>query len=347
MSNRNWVLSIVLMLALGASAQTTLPKPTPSQAAAPLKFQRLILKDGTYQLVSKYQRIGDRVRYTSAERGDTIEEVPASLVDFAATEKWAKEHVPGAPRNEKLAEAAAVDAEAAAERAELAARQPEVQPGLKLPDNDGVWGLDVYRGGPELFEVVQNAGAVNSSKAHNILKASINPLSGSKQTILLEGARAKVNFHVNDPALYIALDAGDLKTDKDGEGGAGVFTVDTQGGDSKAPKSGSPKSRYVIVRVEEKKTTRVVGALKVSMMGQVSQQQDVIDATTQVLPGGHWMKVTPNRPLEIGQYALVEMISPKEINLDVWDFGVNPQAIENARALTPVAAQTKRRPELR
>lgn len=336
-------IGVSLLCGLGA-AQTTLPKPEPSQAVAQLKFQRLILRDGTYQLVSKYQRIGDRVRYTSAERGDAVEEVPASLVDFAATAKWAKEHMTGTPRNEKLEEAAAVDAEAAAERAEEAARQPEVGPGLKLPDNDGVWGLDVYRGGPELFEVVQNAGAVNANRAHNMLKATINPLAGSKQMIVLEGTRAKVNFHVSDPTLYIALDSAD---DKTREGAAGAFTVETQGGDAKGSKNGSPKSRYVIVRVEEKKTTRIVGALKVSMLGQVSQQQDIVSATTEVVPGGHWMKVTPSRPLEFGQYALVEMLSPKEVNLDVWDFGVDPQAKDNAGAQTPVAVQAKRKPALR
>lgn len=347
---------LLLATAMFASAQDTPPKPTlpkpdaqANQTAAPPKFQRLILKDGTYQLVTKYQRIGDRVRYTSAERGETVEEVPASLVDFAATEKWAKGHVPGAPRDPglaapNLAEAAAVDAEAAAERAEEAARQPEVQPNLKLPDNDGVWGLDVHRGGPELVEVLQNAGELNSNRAHNILKASINPLGGSKQTVLLEGPGAKVNFHVNDPVLYIALNVPDNKKREDDPG---AFKVETQGGEAKTPKSGSPASRYVIVRVEQKKTTRLVAAMKVSMLGQVSQQQEIVEAATTIMPGGHWMKITPTRPLDIGQYALMEIISPKEVNLDVWDFGIDPQAGDNPGALTPVTAPPKRRPVLR
>src|SRR5277367_7105759 len=73
--------------------------------------QRLVLKDGTYQVVTKYQKVGDRVRYFSAERGQW-EELPANLVDWAATEAWAKDPKPGAePVSPAVPEAAAIDKE--------------------------------------------------------------------------------------------------------------------------------------------------------------------------------------------------------------------------------------------
>jgi hypothetical protein len=50
--------------------------------------KKLVLKDGSFQLVRDYQRTGERVRYLSAERGDW-EEIPAAMVDWDATAKAA------------------------------------------------------------------------------------------------------------------------------------------------------------------------------------------------------------------------------------------------------------------
>jgi hypothetical protein len=303
--------------------------------------KRLVLKDGSYQVVKQYQVVGDRVRYISAERGGDWEELPTSLVDWAATDAWAKAHVPGAapvvtdqssaaPGNKQAAE---IDREAKAEREEAT---PTVAPGLRLPNLDGVFILDTFQGEPELIDVPQNSGGMNTGTPHNVLRSAI-PGGGTKQLITLEGYKAKAQLHVNQPEIYVSL--GDGKDSQAAEeGGQDALTVDTHGASSVKEKHGqsSPTSRYAIVRMQVKRETRVLGATKVSLLGKAEQSVDIVETVSQILPGGHWMKLTPKQPLDIDEYALVEMLSPKEINLAVWDFGVNPRAPEAKNAISPV-----------
>src|ERR1700757_1945550 len=68
--------AVLLVLPLLSSAQDT--------------TRRLILKDGSYQTVTKYEVKGGRVRYYSSER-EEWEELPNSLVDWPATEKFEKD----------------------------------------------------------------------------------------------------------------------------------------------------------------------------------------------------------------------------------------------------------------
>jgi hypothetical protein len=293
--------------------------------------QRLILKDGSYQVVTKYERVGDRVRYLSAERGQW-EEVPASLVDFAATEKWAKEHAPGAgPVSPAVPEAAAIDQEEQHARA----RTPDVSPGLRLPDQDGVWALDTFRDSPELVALAQNSGNVNRETTHNVLRATLNPLGGVQQSIQIPGAESRVKLHVDEPALYVSILGAD-----DNEAETSALTVETHGAGSTKKKdaASSVNSQYAIVRVRSnfKKDYRVVSGIKISVGGKVSQAEDVIPTVAQVLPGGRWIRLTPQQPLTIGDYALMELLAPGEVNLSVWDFRIDPQGLDNKNAIMPL-----------
>jgi hypothetical protein len=318
---RNLLLAVLLLSCLGFSLRV------PAQTSN----QRLILKDGSYQVVTKYEQVGDRVRYFSAERGQW-EEVPASLVDFAATEKWAKEHAPGAgPVSPAVPEAAAIDQEEQRARA----RTPDVSPGLRLPDQDGVWALDTFRDSPELVALAQNSGNVNRETTHNVLRATLNPLGGVQQSIQIPGAESKVKLHVDEPALYVSILGAD-----DNEADTSALTVETHGAGSGKNKdaASSVNSQYAIVRVRSnfKKDYRVVSGIKISVGGKVSQAEDVIPTVAQVLPGGRWVRLTPQQPLTIGDYALMELLAPGEVNLSVWDFRIDPQGADNKNAIMPL-----------
>jgi hypothetical protein len=202
-------LAVLLAMAAFSTAQTQKPLPLKPELPGMATNHRLILKDGTYQVVRKYEIVGDRVRYVSIERGGDWEELPVELVDWEATRKWERDHAdqPEEDASPAMKEAKEIDKEEAAERAEQQARRPEVAKGLELPDEDGVFALDTFEGSPELVELAPVDLALNAKNRHGL--STLNPLAGAKASLELEGAHAKVHLHVNDPAIYLALDARD------------------------------------------------------------------------------------------------------------------------------------------
>jgi hypothetical protein len=272
--------------------------------------KRLILKDGSYQPVSKYEIQGDRVRYYSSERFDW-EELPKELVDWPATKKYEEQL-----KNPISHTAEQLDKEAAQDKADEAAQTPAVAPNLRLPDGGGVFVLDDYRGTPELVQLEQATSELNRDRAGNILRATINPLASNKQKIEVPGPHSKVQVHVARPEIYVDVDDGQ--------------SDDSSKGDAPPAKN----QRYRLVRMETKKDSRVLGNMKISLTGKTSQEEVFIPTEGQPISGG-WVKVIPMHDLEPGEYALVEVLSEKEINLYVWDMGVNFAAPENASAWKP------------
>ncbi|HEX3985295.1 MAG TPA: hypothetical protein VHX13_01700 [Acidobacteriaceae bacterium] len=357
--------ALLTLIAAPGAPLSTLAGFTPA-AHAQIATKRLILKDGSFQIVTKWQIKGDRVHYFSAEREDW-EDIPNNLIDWDATNKWNKEHAPGAappntdvtqnrpatgmnpmgnqPANPQLAQptpdqdqrdAAAIDKAVAAERADQRARTPLVAPGLHLPDENGIFALDDFQGIPELIFLEQHAGNVNEYSGHNVLRAAIASFRGAQEPIRIDGQAARVRLHVNDPALYVSLTTGN--SEEVAPESALVVNTRDNGRPDKSDVS-SPDSHYAIVRVDVRPGERVVGALRISRAGTATQSSDIVPTAVQILPGRHWMKLTPKVPLDVGEYALMEILAPGEVNLDVWDFGVSPNSPENAHPITPIDKQ--------
>jgi len=311
-------------------------KPLPLKPAVPGMGRnlRLILKDGSYQLVRDYQIVGDRVRYLSQERGEW-EELPADLVDWDATNKWAKEHaeVVEEEASPAMKEAADIDAEESEERDDEKARRPQVVPGLELPDEEGVYVLDTFQGTPELVELKSTDLSLNTKNRKGI--QVLNPLATQRASLELEGPNARVHLHVNDPAIYLSLG---VETGNEPVLSHPI-TVDTGG--AKAVNGGkhgahSAQSGFAIVRVDERQAVRIVGAIHVGPTGTVTQDEDTIPTKAELLPGKNWLKIVPAQPLTIGEYALVEIISPSDISESVWDFRVDPRLGDNPDSIGPI-----------
>jgi hypothetical protein len=271
------------------------------------KYKRLILKDGSYELINEYSVQGDRVHYFSTERHQW-EDMPYSMIDWAATDSFTEKDA--RERSEHVNEA--LD-RAAAERSEEEARSPLIAPGLKLPSQDGVFLLDVYQEKPELNRLNQNGADLKKNLGRNIIRGAINPIAGSKQTIELAGLHARIQSHTPLPLLYVYIDSDDPLQS---------YTSETA------------KDHLRIVRCEQKKENRIVGAVDIAIYGKVKQSVQQVESRVEPV-SKYWTKISPAASLVDGEYALVEYDGKGAMNQFVWDFGVSPQALPNPNVIRP------------
>jgi hypothetical protein len=307
--------------------------------------RRLILKDGSYQLVTKYEVKGERIRYKSAER-DEWEELPSSLVDWPATEKYEKDRAAASA----IPEASALDQETDAEREAAESHLPQVAPGLRLPEDSGVFLLDNFQGQPQLVEMQQTEGDINRNTKGNIFRGALNPIASAKQTVELEGEHAAVHAHVAVPSIYINVEDESSNRPPSGETASAKPSepsLDAPRAQRQSPQQPQqpqqarvPFDRFRIVRAKVKGGKREVGDIKRAVTGKVSQDQSYVKTTIDRVTGG-WLKLTPTEDLAPGEYVVVEMKGSEGMNLYVWDFGVNPNAPANANPWKPDVKSTE------
>ncbi len=166
----------------------------------------------------------------------------------------------------------------------------------------------------------------------NVLRAAVIPIASSKQTIEIDGLHAKVQAHAALPSIYVNLESEQSTTDQQAAG-------------PKQPvQPEQPWDRFQIVRLQPKRDKRIVGDIKISPLGKPTQQQTLVPTDSRQLTGG-WVKLTPVKSLEPGEYAVVERLGKQEINTFVWDFGVNPSAPANSGATKPQGSALPSQPQ--
>ncbi len=273
-----------------------------TQAGVPAlpRGKKLVLKDGSFQLVRDYQRNGERVRYLSAERS-AWEEIPAAMVDWDATANAA-----AAEAAEEDALAKKVHAQEQAQRIETVmdvdASLP-VAPGVFLPPGEGMFLID----GKSVKPLEQVGSQIKKDKKQYLKQVlSPIPIVPSKQNVQIPGSKASIRVTNGQAEFYLREAPPDpdrttpiVKSSRPGESGPEVELVRaTVKGDKRQLES--IKSLFG-EHVEEKRNT-------------ISIQRWEIAPTV--------FRFTLSEPLPPGEYALAEIL-PDGMNLFVWDFGVD------------------------
>jgi hypothetical protein len=272
--------------------------------------KKLVLKDGTFQLVRDYQRNGERVRYMSAERGDW-EEIPAAMVDWEATAKAA-----AAEQAEEDALAKKLHAQEQAQKIETVMdvdASLQVAPGVFLPPGEGMFLID----GKSVKPLEQVGSQIKTDKKQYLKQVlSPIPIVPSKQNVQIPGTRASIRVTNGQAEFYLREAPPDpnrttaiVKSSRPGESGPEVE----------------------LVRATVKGNKRQLESIKSLFGEQMETSRDTISIQRwEIAPTV--FRFTLSEPLPPGEYALAEILQDG-MNLFVWDFGVDPAT--GAKPTTP------------
>jgi hypothetical protein len=183
-------------------------------------------------------------------------------------------------------------AEQAAEAAENQAEREARKEVASVPSDPGVYLIEEQPSGPaKLTPLKVGESKVVNNKGRSILKViSPVPLVTGKATLELDGAHATQGTANRSPEFYIRL---------------------------------SEEERFGIVRMGEHKGNRVVEKLTIQpVVNQTEQQPDLVDVFRQQVGDGLF-KIWPQKPLEPGEYAVVQYAVEK-LDMQVWDFFIAP-----------------------
>lgn len=245
--------------------------------------KKLVMKDGSFQVVSSYQLDGDRVRYFSVERAEW-EEIPASLVDWAATKQAealeAKTDAALTNRlkaDEQRAATAAVDVDASVELA----------PGVFLPPGEGFFIVD----GGAVFPLRPSAASAKLDKGHLVEQIAVPvPVMPSRTSINLPGRHAVFRTQNLSPEFY-------LRT-KDAE---------------------EPEIELIVAHVQGNK--RHIENID-TYFGEQQHKGKTISLQEWRVADGLY-RFTLGQALTPGEYALAQFSPKQGLDLLLWDFGVD------------------------
>jgi hypothetical protein len=278
----------------GAVAQTTAGSAQPpatqqSQPASEAKAaglprgNKLVMKDGSFQLVREYKVEGDRVRYYSIEE-QQWEEMPEALVDWEATKKLAADEaaidasiVSKVHVQEQGRRAQPLDIDASIEAAE----------GVFLPPGEGLFVFD----GKAILPLAQADIDSKISKKKEIEKVLIPiPIIPSRHVVSIQGPRSKVRVKPGQTEFYMR-------------------TADGR----------EPELNLVRAKVHGDK--RDIANIDDIFKQQMASAKTVAIQRWLLAPGVY--RFTLAQTLEPGEYAVAEIVQDAQMSIYVWDFGID------------------------
>jgi hypothetical protein len=171
----------------------------------------------------------------------------------------------------------------AEEKAERAARK-EVE---QIPVEDGVYLIE----NSKLIPIKVGESKIVTDKKRTVLKVlSPIPLVPGKATLELDGPHAPAGTANREPEFYIRLSADE---------------------------------RFGIVRLGLHRGNRVVEKLTIVPVSKETVEEPDLVATFRKQVADGLFKIWPEKPLEPGEYAVVEYTDGK-VNMQVWDFFIAP-----------------------
>jgi hypothetical protein len=157
----------------------------------------------------------------------------------------------------------------------------------RVPMEQGVYLVD----GEKLTAVKPGESKIVTNKRRSILKAlSPLPIVTGKATLELDGPHSPTGTANREPEFYIRLSADE---------------------------------RFGIVRMGERKGNRVVEKLTIIPVTKETVEEPDTVETFRKEVGDQVYKIWPAKPLDPGEYAVVEYTEGK-VNIQVWDFFVAP-----------------------
>ncbi|HWC00607.1 MAG TPA: hypothetical protein VG672_28065 [Bryobacteraceae bacterium] len=221
-------------------------------------------------------------------------QVKADRVSFYSVERSQWEEVPVSLVDLKRTESEIAERKAAlAEEAKTLSEEDKAvremeEEAARIPQNPGVY----YVEGKEAKALKLAESSVHGNKRRSVLKVMTPiPVVSGKATVELQGERAATVLDKADPEFYIRLSD---------EERFGLFKLTPQKG----------------VRVVEKVTI-------VPVTKEVIEEPEEVEIFRKQIGGQELYKIWPQKPLEPGEYAVVQYTAGK-LNPQIWDFACRP-----------------------